>query len=189
VKPEDREVRPQDSDYYEDPRSQLLSQGDVYNAVPLAYPVLGASVVDEGGSRRFISGPLEPGPAMLITPTCQMTAQGTTGGYAHSVRTLVPILSVDELLEAGVLKQSALDQARRYDDLHNYMYLPALAGAIPESMALLYMPVTVGHSLLEAAAYRRYQLRLEGARQLQRKLTLMSTSLVIPRAYFEPPMD
>ena len=83
-------------------------------------------VVDDerGGSRRFLSGPLEFGLAMLITPSCSLGAQGTAG-YGHPVRTLVPVLPLAELVERGVVKETALDDLRRFDHLINYMYLAA----------------------------------------------------------------
>jgi hypothetical protein len=85
-----RPERPSDSEYYERDRVELFSQGDLFRDVPLAYPSPASElVVDEesGGSRRFLSGPLEFGPAMLITPSCSMGAQGTAAGYGHPVRT------------------------------------------------------------------------------------------------------
>jgi hypothetical protein len=58
----------------------LFSQGDLFRDMPLAYPLPADELVVEeesGGSRRFLSGPLEFGPAMLITPSCSLGAQGT----------------------------------------------------------------------------------------------------------------
>ena len=117
-------------------------------------------VVDDesGGSRPFLSGPLEFGLAMLITPSCSLGAQGTAG-YGHPVRTLVPVLPLAELVERGVVKETALDDLRRFDHLINYMYLPPLDVdeldfSMPESAALLYMPVTLHHVFLEASASR-----------------------------------
>jgi len=70
-----REERPADDQYYET-RIPLLSQGDLFRDVPLAYPVPGAIVEDESdlgfGSRHFLAGPLETGFAVLTTPTCSM---------------------------------------------------------------------------------------------------------------------
>lgn len=122
-----RPERPSDADYYERDRVPLLSQGDLFRDVPLAYPLPADElVVDErGGSRRFLSGPLEFGPAMLITPSCSLGAQGAEG-YAHSVRTLVPVVPLAELIERGVVKETALDDLRRFDHLINNMYLPPL---------------------------------------------------------------
>jgi len=75
-----REERPSDDAYYERDRVPLFSQGDLFRDVPLDYPTPPREIVaDEEaagrGSRSFLSGPLEFGPALLITPTCSMRAQ------------------------------------------------------------------------------------------------------------------
>jgi hypothetical protein len=190
-----RPERPSDADYYERDRVEVFSQGDVFRDVPLAYPLPADElVVDEerGGRRRFLSGPLEFGPAMLTTPSCSLGAQGAEG-YAHPVRTLVPVLPLSELVERGVVKETALDDLRRFDHLINYMYLPRLAVdelefSMPESVALLYMPVTLHHAFLEGQ--RVSQLAYRGAQQLQRKLVwFYSGWLEDDLDVFDPPMD
>lgn len=121
--------RPPDADYYERDRVELFSQGDLFGDVPLAYPLPADElVVDEaesGGSQRFLSGPLEFGPALLITPSCSLAAQ-RGAGYSHPVRTLVPALPLEDLVEREVVKEAALGDLRRCDHLINYMYLPEL---------------------------------------------------------------
>ena len=73
------------------------------------------------------------------------------------------------------------------------MYLPALEigeleFSIPESMAFLYMPVTLHHAFLEGN--RVTQLARRGAQQLQRKLVwFYSGWLEDDLDVFEPPMD
>lgn len=190
-----RPERPSDSEYYERDRVELFSQGDLFRDVPLAYPLPADELVldeESAGVRRFLSGPLEFGPAMLITPSCSLGAQGTAG-YGHPVRTLVPVLPLVELVERGVVKVSALDDLRRFDHLINYMYLPPLEVndlefSMPESAALLYMPVTLHHSLLEGQ--RVSQLAYRGAQQLQRKLVwFYSGWLEDDLDNFDPPMD
>jgi hypothetical protein len=190
-----RPERPSDADYYERDRVELFSQGDLFRDMPLAYPLPADElVVDDasGGSRRFLSGPLEFGPAMLITPSCSLGAQ-RAGGYAHPVRTLVPVLPLADLVDRGVLKETALDDLRRFDHLINYMYLPPLdvgelEFTMPESVALLYMPVTLHHAFLEGQ--RVSQLAHRGAQQLQRKLVwFFSGWLEDDLDVFEPPMD
>src|ERR671934_712799 len=111
-----RPERPRDADYYERDRVELFSQGDLFRDVPLAYPLPAAElVVDEesGGSRRFLSGPLEFGSAMLITPSCSLGAQGAAG-YGHPVRTLVPVIPLAQLIEQDVVKEAALAELRRF---------------------------------------------------------------------------
>jgi hypothetical protein len=190
-----RPERPRDTDYYERDRVELFSQGDLFRDVPLAYPLPADElVVDEegGGSRRFLSGPLEFGSAMLITPSCSLGAQGAAG-YGHPVRTLVPVLPLAELLRRGVIRETALDGLRRFDHLINYMYLPALdvdelGFSMPESAALLYMPVTLHHAFLEGQ--RVSQLAHRGAQQLQRKLVwFYSGWLEDDLDVFDPRMD
>jgi hypothetical protein len=64
-----RPERPSDADYYERERVALLSHGNLFRDVPLAYPLPADElVVDEparGGRHRFLSGPLKFGPARL----------------------------------------------------------------------------------------------------------------------------
>ncbi len=143
-----RPERPADADYYERGRVELLSQGDLFRDVPLAYPLPADELlVDQGeggGGCRFLSGPLEFGPAMLVTPSCSLAAQ-SAAGYGHPVRTLVPVVPLENLVYRGVIKEAALSDLRRFDHLINYMYVPALEieeleFSIPESMAFLYMP-------------------------------------------------
>jgi hypothetical protein len=129
---------------------------------------------------------------MLITPSCSLSAQGTAG-YGHPVRTLVPVLPLAEIVERGIVKETALDDLRRFDHLINYMYLPRLdvdelEFSMPESVALLYMPVTLHHAFLEGQ--RVSQLAYRGAQQLQRKLVwFFSGWLEDDLDAFDPPMD
>jgi hypothetical protein len=191
-----RPERPADADYYERDRVELVSQGDLFRDVPLAYPMPASElVVDEErgrGSRRFLSGPLEFGPAMLITPSCSLGSH-VTAGYGHPVRTLVPLLPLAQLVEQGVIKETAIADLGRFDHLINYMYLPSLEVeelefAMPESVALLYMPVTLHHAFLEGQ--RVSQLAYRGAQQLQRKLVwFYSGWLEADLDSFDPPMD
>jgi hypothetical protein len=61
---------------------------------------------------------------MLIIPTCSIRAQAAVG-YAHPVRTLLPVRPFQELVEAGLLDRSKAGLACKRDALINYMYLPA----------------------------------------------------------------
>jgi hypothetical protein len=170
-----RPERPSDSEYYERDRVELFSQGDLFRDVPLAYPLPADElIVDEerGGHRRFLSGPLESRPAILITPSCSL-GRTMRGGCAHPVRTLVPVVPLAELVERGVVKETALDDLRRFDHLVNYMTArrsrsTSSSSRHPESVALPYMPVTVHHAFLESQHIS--QLAYRGAQQRQRKL-------------------
>lgn len=189
-----RPERPSDTDYYERDRVELVSQGDLFRDVPLAYPLPADELlVDEAsGGRRFLTGPLAFGPAMLITPSCSIGAQGAAG-YGHPVRTLVPVIPLAQLIDQGVVKATALADLRRFDHLINYMYLPPLDineldFSMPESAALLYMPVTLHHAFLEGQ--RVSQLAYRGAQQLQRKLVWFYSGWREDNLdAFDPPMD
>jgi hypothetical protein len=191
-----RPERPSDAEYYERDRVELFSQGDLFRDVPLAYPLPADELVvdqdEHGVTRRFLSGPLDFGPALLITPSCSLGAQGAAG-YGHPVRTLVPVMPLAEVLARGVVKETALADLRRFDHLINYMYLPPLdvdelGFSMPESLALLYMPVTLHHAFLEGQ--RVSQLAYRGAQQLQRKLVwFYSGWLDDDLDLFDPPMD
>jgi hypothetical protein len=189
-----RPERPSDADYYERDRVELVSQGDLFRDVPLAYPLPADELlVDEAsGGRRFLTGPLAYGPAMLITPSCSVGAQGAAG-YGHPVRTLVPVIPLAQLIDQGVVKETALADLRRFDHLINYMYLPPLDineldFSMPESAALLYMPVTLHHAFLEGQ--RVSQLAYRGAQQLQRKLVWFYSGWLEDNLdAFDPPMD
>src|SRR2546430_12252479 len=105
-----RQQRPSDAEYYERDRVELFSQGDLFCDVPLAYPLPADELVvddEHGGSRRFLSGPLEFGPAMLITPSYSRGAQGAAG-YGHPVRTLVQVLPLAALVDRYVLQETPL---------------------------------------------------------------------------------
>jgi hypothetical protein len=134
--------RPADDDYYVDPWSDTFLQGDVFKDVPIAITAPPDAVVMAEGERRFVSGPFDAGPAMLISPSCAIAAQGTTGAsgaYAHPARMLIPIRSVGELVAAGAVVERNLGNLRA-DRLRNYLYLPATEH-YPESAALLYLVI------------------------------------------------
>jgi hypothetical protein len=178
--------------YYEW-RTELLSQGDIFAEVPLAYPMPADELAveagaDQPGGRRFLSGPLDIGWAMLVTPTCSMMAQVPTRQYGHPVRTLVPLRPVGELLEHGVLDEAKRRLAEKRDALINYMYLPAAPDVgLPECLALLYMPVTLHHEMV--VDNRVAQLTHAASCQLQKKLVWHASSVLLSRADFDPPMD
>jgi len=106
---------------------------------------------------------------------------------------LCPVLPVSELLERSVVKETALDDLRRFDHLINYMYMPPLdveelEFSMPESVALLYMPITLHNAFLDGQ--RVSQLAYRGAQQLQRKLVwFYSGWLEDDLDAFDPPMD
>lgn len=161
--------------------------------MPLAYPLPADELIIEEsesgvGDRRFISGPLSIGSAMLVTPTCSMRAQGGSPGYAHPVRTLVPLRPVEELRDLQIIDSAKLRLAEKRDSLINYMYVPGSTElGIDESFALLYMPVTLHHKMIEDL--RVTQLTYHAATQLQKKLVWHASSVLLQREDFDPPMD
>ena len=171
----------------------MLRQGDLFRDVPLAYPLPADELILEEGAtendairRRFLSGPFDTGFGLLVSPTCSMWAQGVGDTYAHPVRSLLVVRPVEELVGRGMLSRDNLGLTRKYDNLINYMYLPALGEVgLPESMAFLYMPVTLHHDLIEGQ--RVAQLGPEAVLQPHRKMVWHATSLQVPREQFRPP--
>jgi hypothetical protein len=166
-----RERRPPDERYY-GWRSEYFRQGDLFTEVPLGQPWPPNAVDHKQGSRKFISGPFEAGFGLLLTPTCSMAAQGVPGAYAHPNRTLAPVLPLSRLLDEGAIKRTAVADLRRFDHLVNYLYLPAIAEPeMPESVALLYAPITLHHDYLSDDR-RVAQLSEEALVHLKRQLVL-----------------
>jgi hypothetical protein len=91
-------------------------------------------------------------------------------------------------MEIGVLDASKLRLSEKRDSLINYMYLPPEPSLdLEESLALLYMPVTLHHQMIESN--RISQLTYDAASQLQKKLTWHASSVLLQRQDFDPPMD
>lgn len=149
--------RPSDDDYYVQPWSDQLLQGDIFADVPVGFPSPPDAVVVIEGERRFVTGPFDAGLAMLISPSCAIAAQGADANppaYAHPARIMVPIRPVADLLSQGAVTEKNVGMLR-VDRLLNYLYLPA-TDTWPESAALLYMPITMHHDVI--ANDRRAQL-------------------------------
>lgn len=143
--------RPGDADYYVDPWTEHLLQGDIFLNVPFAIVAPPDAVVMIEGERRFVTGPFDATPAMLISPSCAIAAQGqdmASGQYAHSARILVPMIPLEVLIEAKAIPEHNVGLFRA-DRLANYLYLPE-GPSWPESAALLYMPITMHHDVIAA---------------------------------------
>ncbi len=159
--------RPEDDNYYVAPWSDTFLQGDLFDHVPLAVPAPPDAVLRVEGERRFLSGPFEAGPAMLLSPSCTIAAQGSSpGAYAMPHRTLVPVRPVRELLANSAISEENLGNLRS-DRMRNYIYLPP-SSKFGESAALLYMSITVHHDViaknrfaqLTGAAYWHLRVKL-----------------------------
>jgi len=150
-------LRPADEDYFVEPWSENHLQGDVFADVPLAIPAPpDAVLVGEKGEGRFLSGPFEAGLAMLISPSCTLAAQGPSaqpGTYRLPARTLVPIRPVADLEATGTITEKNIDMLR-LDRLRNYFYVPA-TDRWPESVALLYLPITVHQDVVDDSRIRQ----------------------------------
>jgi len=142
-------ARPPDDEYYVDPWTAQMLQGDIFLNVPLAIIAPPDAIVIEEGERRFVTGPFDAGPAMLISPSCAIAAQGRgaeAGQYAHPARILVPIRPLEQLVDAGAIPSDNVALFRA-DRLVNYFYLPE-GPEWPESAGLLYLPMTIHHDVI-----------------------------------------
>ena len=179
--------RPADDDYYVEPWSAGFLQGDLFKDVPLGFAAPPDAVVMAEGERRFITGPFDAGPAMLISPSCAIAAQGASadaGMYAHPARILAPVRPVSELLESGVVTEQNVALLRA-DRLVNYFYLPT-SGDRPEGAALLYLPITVHHDVISEE--RTAQLTGEAFWHLRVKLMLFYGAFLLdPTELGDPP--
>jgi len=163
-------------------------QGDFFDEVPLGFPVPPDAVFVAEGERHFLTGPFDAALAMLITPSCAMAAQGAGAGpdvYAHPARTLVPMRPVQDLLNSGAVRAANLGNLRS-DRLVNYMYLPERDGGWPESAALLYLPITMHHDVIDQN--RVAQLTGTAFWHLRSKLMAFAGGFAIqPSEFGEPP--
>lgn len=169
---DDREPRPPDSEYYAH-RTAWVRQGDLFSDVPvLAFPFPPQAIDHSEGKRKFLAGPFDSGFAMPITPTCTMAAQGVEAGkYAHPLRALAPVISIEEMVERGFIKADSVPLLRSDDRLANYFYVPEISEhQLPESVALLYAPMVIHHEFLEGR--RIAQLSVAAAAHLKRQLAL-----------------
>lgn len=142
-------TRPPDDEYYTDPWTDQLLQGDIFLNVPLGMIAPPDAVVIAEGERRFVTGPFDAGPAMLISPSCAIAAQGQgveAGQYAHPARILIPVRPLEQLVEANAIVGDNLGHFQA-DRLVNYLYLPA-GTDWPESAGLLYLPITIHHEVI-----------------------------------------
>ena len=180
--------RPKDGDYFVAPWSVGYLQGDIFKDVPLGFAAPPDAIVMAEGERRFITGPFDAGPAMLLSPSCAIAAQGKEAGegeYAHPARIVAPIRPVQQLLDAGAVTEQNVDMLRA-DRLRNYLYLPP-RGNSPERAALLYLPITVHHAVI--AALRTEQLTGEAYWHLRVKLMAFFGSFLLDHGELGPPPD
>jgi hypothetical protein len=165
-------------------------QGDLFGEVPFAFPWPTDTVLVGEGDRVYVSGPFETTPAMLVTPTCTMAAQGKAVGsddYAMATRALVPVRPLSELIERGALDPERHLDPMRADRMRPYFYLPENSsfGLAEESAALLYQPLSFHHDVVKDL--RTAQLTGEGYWQLRRSLAFYAAGVRLNPDDLGPP--
>jgi hypothetical protein len=180
----ERERRPS-GDYFL-PRGsehQLFRQGDLFEEVAFSFPFPPDAIGMREGKRVFLSGSFETGHALLLTPSCTMEAQGVEEpGYALPERTLAPIRPIEDLRARGV-GEDQIGFIRKYDGIINYFYIPPSEElGVPESLALLYAPLTVHHDSIDQE--RVAQMTNEARIWLRRKLAAYSSGVMPPASLF-----
>lgn len=151
--------------------------------MPIGFATPPNAVVVDEGERRFITGPFDSGPTMLVSPSCAIAAQGIelpAGAYAHPARIIVPLRPLEELLESGAIPQTNLPNLRQ-DRLRNYLYLPK-SPFLVESVGLLYMPVTMHHDVI--AKQRIAQLTGTAHWHLRAKLMVFAGGFLVDPSNF-----
>ena len=167
--------KPANGRYYTD-GDDLLAQGDIFMEIPFGHPFPPEAI--SHGERLYLSGPFETGFGMLISPTGSFR---NGDGYAHPVRVVAPILSLERMVADGALTESAAAAVSESDSLMQYMYLPAV-GPMPESVALLYHSTTLHHEYLDDR--RVAQLGREATAHLKAKLATHFTEMHFEAATF-----
>lgn len=188
--------RPADADYYET-RFSYLSQGDILLDAPLLLvpPVLDAQPSDAG---PVVTLPVLAAPGMVITPTCDFRRSSADHLDAHPdeepyqlrqqlvVARIVPLHEC-ERSQPPEGRSDRVAQLRSHDNLRQYMYLPELPPLVESLIdlgTLWTLPIGIVRRL-----DRLTQLTETGARQLQYKLAMYGTAVVIDRESLGRPID
>ena len=109
---------------------------------------------DAEGAHKHYVGAIEFAYGLLISPTCDMTDQAT-GDSAHPNRVLVPVVSLEAVCDALALPNDKRGLLSSRDQLHPYLYLPAVPGTDEgELVALLFRPTTVSEEFLRTPPRR-----------------------------------
>lgn len=180
-----REDRPAGGYFEGLPYPYRMTQGDVFDEV--AWPSLPDAIaydVLESGEQVYMPGTWSFKQAMVITVHQALWPDDGSPGVHAAI--LVPLEPVNKLVGPdGALTQAQLDEARAYDDLLNYMYIPEdQARGIEESMAQLFQPFCVHRDSLSDQCIGR--LNYVGRQQLQRKLCMLTAHRSLPRGGFNP---
>lgn len=141
-------------------RTDLTSQGDIFNEVPVYLEL----PKDDGGA-------ITADQAMVLTASCHID---------HRADWLI-IAPVVEAARVG-LGDASLREMAEYDCHHRMMYLPP-EGDRPERVVRLDRQQAISRLVLELCD-RDSQLSSEATRQLMRKLVLHATGNHFPRNTF-----
>lgn len=99
-----------------------------------------------------------------------MTDQ-STGDSAHPYRVLVPAVSFEAVCDALEMPKDKRGLLRSRDQVHPYLYLPAVPGTDEgELVALLFRPTTVSEEFLRTPPRRLAQLHPLARRHVKVKL-------------------
>ena len=103
-----------------------------------------------------------------------MTDQAT-GDSAHPYRVLVPVVSLEAVCDALEMPTDKRGLLRSRDQMHPYLYLPAMPGTDEgELVALLFRPTTVSEEFLRNPPRRLAQLHPLARRYVKVKLAAYS---------------
>jgi hypothetical protein len=98
-----------------------------------------------------------------------------TGNSAHPYRVLVLVVSLDAVCDALEMPQDKRGLLRSRDQLHPYLYLPAVPGTDEGALvALLFRPTTVSEEFLRTPPRRLAQLHPLARRHVKVKLAASS---------------
>jgi hypothetical protein len=136
--------RPSDDAYYEE-RFPFLSQGDIFEALPLLLVPAEIALLETEGPAAVAAIPVLETKAIIVTPTCDFRRRAAEDLAAHPADD--PYTLRQQLVVARVLPLEEWERAvpaagradrvapvRSHDNQRQYMYLPPLDGAHGESL-------------------------------------------------------
>jgi len=190
--------RPDDHLYYEE-RFPYLSQGDIFAEVPLLLVPSELALVESEVGTQAALVPVLQTMAVIISPTCDFrrpTAQQLAEDpeiQPYTLRQQVVVARIMpfegwERSSDAVGRTERIRQVKAFDNLRQYMYLPASDQGPQESMVDLGTTWTLPISIL-LASRRITQLQFTAAQQLSYKLVLYQTTRAVERSGLRPPMD
>jgi hypothetical protein len=163
-------TRPSNDHYWRRPWSSMLFAGDLFEAIPFGTQPTVAVEADDDGVHKHYVGAIEFAYGLLISPTCDLTDQAT-GHSAHPYRVFVPVVSLAVACDTLAMPNDKRGLLRSRDQMHPYLYLPAVPGTDDgELVALLFRPTTVSEEFLRTPPRRLAQLHPLARRHVKVKL-------------------